>query len=143
MFTINEVAKICDLSPYTIRFYDKEGLLPFISRSKSGNRAFSETDLELVKLICCLKNTGMSIKEIRQYIDLFMQGEGTWEQRKTIMIDHRRDILRQIDAWNKNLNIGNLKIAFYESDKNKEAMASMAKGISVSEGATEQAWSFL
>lgn len=115
MYTINEVAKICDISPYTIRFYDKEGLLPFISRNNIGNRQFSETDLDIVKLICCLKNTGMQIKEIKKYIDLCMQGNDTVSARKQMMLDHRQEVLKQIDALKKNLNIIELKIAFYDS----------------------------
>ena len=70
MYSINEIAKLCGLSVYTIRFYDKEGLLPFVTRSKSGNRQFSENDLDMIKLICCLKNSGMPIKDIKRYIDL-------------------------------------------------------------------------
>lgn len=115
MYTINDVAKICDLSPHTIRFYDKEGLLPFISRSDSGIRRFSEQDIEIIKLICCLKNTGMPIKEIKRYMDLFMEGKKTNDTRKEIMVTHRKQILKQIDDLKKNLNIIDLKIAFYES----------------------------
>ncbi|MBE6088842.1 MAG: MerR family transcriptional regulator [Clostridium beijerinckii] len=119
MYTINEVADICNISPYTIRFYDKEGLLPFVSRnSTTGNRQFSDSDLNVVKLICCLKNTGMQVKEIRRYIDLVMQGVETNGQRKQIMIDHRKEVIRQIDDLKKNLNIIDLKIALYDSDGN-------------------------
>jgi DNA-binding transcriptional MerR regulator len=116
MYTINEVANICNISPYTIRFYDKEGLLPFVSRNSTGNRQFSDSDLNVVKLICCLKNTGMQVKEIRRYIDLVMQGVETNEQRKQIMIDHRKEVIKQIDDLKKNLNIIDLKIALYDSD---------------------------
>lgn len=129
MYTINEVAKICDLSPYTLRFYDKEGLLPFISRNKSGNREFSETDLDLVKLICCLKNTGMPIKEIKCYIDLCMEGPETVEQRKKMMEIHRQDILRQIGALKKNLTIVDLKIAFYNTEEGSRAFISKGKDV--------------
>ena len=115
MYTINEVAKICDISVYTIRFYDKEGLLPFVTRNRTGNRQFSEGDLDVVKLICCLKNTGMQVKEIKRYIDLCVQGEGTAPARRQIMADHRKAILRQIDDLKKNLNIVDLKIGFYDS----------------------------
>lgn len=127
MYSINQVAKICDLSPYTIRFYDKEGLLPFISRGKNGRREFSETDLDLVKLICCLKNTGMSIKEIRRYINLCMQGPETVEMRKKIMKAHRENILRQISDLKKNLNIVDLKIAFYNTKEGSHAFISGSK----------------
>ncbi|GFZ33610.1 MerR family transcriptional regulator [Clostridium zeae] len=116
MYTINEVADICNISPHTIRFYDKEGLLPFVSRNSSGSRQFSDSDLNVIKLICCLKNTGMQIKDIKNYIDLVMQGPQTNSQRKQIMIDHRKEVLNQIDNLKKNLNIIDLKIALYDSD---------------------------
>ncbi len=115
MYTINEIAKICDISVYTIRFYDKEGLLPFVTRNSTGNRQFSDGDLDLVKLICCLKNTGMQVKEIKQYIDLCMQGEETATARRQIMANHRKAILRQIEDLKKNLTIVDLKIGFYDS----------------------------
>ncbi|MFZ4453721.1 MerR family transcriptional regulator [Salibacterium aidingense] len=110
MYTINEVAGICDLSAHTLRFYDKEGLLPNISRSKSGNRQFSETDLEFVKMICCLKNTGMPIKEIKHYVNLYREGEETFDTRKEMMKAHRKEVIRQIDDLKKSLNIIDLKI---------------------------------
>jgi DNA-binding transcriptional MerR regulator len=115
VYTINEVAKICDISVYTIRFYDKEGLLPFVTRNNTGNRQFSEADLEVIKVICCLKNTGMQVKEIKQYIDLCMQGENTAPARRQIMLEHRKSIRKQMDDLKKNLNIVDLKIAFYDS----------------------------
>ncbi len=115
MYTINEIAKICDISVYTIRFYDKEGLLPFVTRNTTGNRQFSEADLDVIKLICCLKNTGMQVKEIKRYIDLCMQGEGTAPARRQIMVEHRKEILWQIADLKKNLTIVDLKIGFYDS----------------------------
>lgn len=115
MYSINDVAEICDLSAYTIRFYDKEGLLPFITRNNTGNRQFSENDLEMIKLICCLKNSGMQIKDIKKYIDLFMMGDSTASMRKQMMIDHRKSVIKQISDLKKQLNIIELKIAFYES----------------------------
>jgi DNA-binding transcriptional MerR regulator len=121
MYTINEVAQICELSTHTLRFYDKEGLLPFVARSRSGHREFSETDLELIKLVCCLKNTGMPIKEIKQYMDLLVQGSETLQVRKQLMIDHRKEILRQMDELKKNLNIIDLKIKFYNAHEEQES----------------------
>lgn len=115
LYTINEVAKACDISVHTIRFYDKEGLLPFVTRNSTGNRQFSEGDLEVIKLICCLKNTGMQVKEIKQYIELCMQGKDTAAARRALMVEHRKAILRQIDDYKKNLNIVDLKIGFYDA----------------------------
>jgi DNA-binding transcriptional MerR regulator len=115
MYSINDVAEICDLSAYTIRFYDKEGLLPFITRNNTGNRQFSENDLEMIKLICCLKNSGMQIKDIKKYIDLFMVGDSTASMRKQMMIDHRKSVIKQISDLKKQQSIIELKIAFYDS----------------------------
>lgn len=117
MYSINEVATICDVTAHTLRFYDKEGLLPFVGRNGAGNRVFSDRDLDIVKLICCLKNTGMPIKEIKNYIEMAMKGENTVETRRDMILTHRKEVLRQIDELKKNLNIIDLKVAFYDSYK--------------------------
>lgn len=64
-YTIGEVAKIINISPHTLRFYDKEGLLPFVERSESGIRRFKEEDFGKLMIIECLKKTGMPIKDIK------------------------------------------------------------------------------
>lgn len=117
MYSIKDIARLCGLSAYTIRFYDKEGLLPFITRNGTGNRQFSESDLDMIRLICCLKNTGMQLKEIKRYIDLFMEGDHTVPCRKQMMIDHRDSILRQISELQTQLGVIETKIAFYEAEK--------------------------
>ncbi|WP_054941144.1 MerR family transcriptional regulator [Paenibacillus ihuae] len=116
MYSINEVATICDVTAHTLRFYDKEGLLPFVGRNGAGNRIFSDGDLVLIKVICCLKNTGMPIKDIKKYIELIMEGDTTKETRRSIMIEHRKEVLRQIDELKKNLNIIDLKVALYDTN---------------------------
>ncbi|WP_217594245.1 MerR family transcriptional regulator [Cohnella sp. GbtcB17] len=117
MYSINEVAAICDVTAHTLRFYDKEGLLPFVGRNGAGNRVFSERDLTIVKFICCLKNTGMAIKEIKRYIELGMEGEDTAATRRDMIIEHRKEVQRQIDDLKKSLTIIDLKVAFYDSYK--------------------------
>ena len=115
MYSIKDVSTLCGLSAYTIRFYDKEGLLPFVTRNGSGNRQFSESDLDMIRLICCLKNTGMQLKEIKRYIDLFMEGDHTIPCRKQMMVGHRASILRQIGELQTQLGVIETKIAFYEA----------------------------
>ena len=114
-YTIKDISEILGLSIYTIRFYDKEGLLPFVSRNKSGNREFTESDLNLFKVICCLKNTGMQIKDIKKYIDLCMKGASTIDLRKKLMLEQRKEIITQIHALNENLELINGKIEIYDS----------------------------
>lgn len=114
-YTINQVATMFDISAYAIRFYDKEGLLPFVSRNKSGNREFTESDLNLFKIIYCLKSTGMQIKDIKKYIDLCMKGTDTIDVRKKLLTEHRKGIIKQMDALNENLSLIDSKIEIYKS----------------------------
>ncbi|SEC44388.1 MerR family transcriptional regulator [Paenibacillus sp. GP183] len=120
-FTINEVANKFGLTAHTLRFYDKEGLLPFIARNKSGNRMFTELDLNWVAMICCLKDTGMPIKDIKQYTDWCTQGSETIDSRKTMLTAHRNQVLKQIDDLKNNLELIDSKIAIY-NDPDKARM---------------------
>lgn len=121
-YSINEVAKKFGLSIHTLRFYDKEGLMPFIGRDKSGNRVFSETDLNWVAMVCCLKDTGMSIKEIKQYADWCTQGMQSISERKAMLADHRKQVVKQIEDMKKNLALIDSKIAVYENPELAERL---------------------
>lgn len=114
-YTIKQVAEKTQLSIYTLRFYDKQGLLPFVSRNASGYRAFTEGDLHLLQTICCLKDTGMKISDIRQYIAYVMQGPATISQRKHLLRQHRQAIMAQQAAIQRNLQEIDMKLAIYES----------------------------
>ncbi|MED1946926.1 MULTISPECIES: MerR family transcriptional regulator [Brevibacillus] len=113
-YTIKQVADRFGLPAHTLRYYDKEGLLPFVSRDKNGNRLFSELDLNWIALICCLKNTGMPIKEIKEYSDWCKQGSQKLEERKALLIAHREQVEKQIEEFQKNLALIDTKIATYE-----------------------------
>jgi DNA-binding transcriptional MerR regulator len=113
--TIKDVSEITGLSIFTIRFYDKEGLLPFVSRNKSGIRMFTESDINQIKTICCLKNTGMQIKDIKKYIDFCMEGTDTIDSRKKLLLEHRKEIINQIQALTENLKLVDSKLKIYTS----------------------------
>lgn len=115
IYSIKDVSKISGLSIFTIRFYDKEGLLPFVLKNSSGIRVFTESDVNLIQMICCLKNTGMQIKDIKKYIDLCMEGAGTIDPRKKMLLEHRKEILAHIDSLNENLKLIDSKIEGYDS----------------------------
>ena len=114
-YSIAEVAERTHLTAHTLRYYEKEGLLPFIDRSDSGNRDFKDKDLEWLELICCLKNTGMPIKQIKQYIGLCLKGDDTLNVRREIFINHREEVINQIAELHKNLDKINCKINYYDS----------------------------
>ena len=95
-YTISEAAQKTGLPPSTIRFYDKEGLLPNIKR-KNGIRVFEDMDLRLMGLLTCLKNTGMPIKRIRDYVELTSKGDETLQKRYEIIKAQRQFVLDQIE----------------------------------------------
>ena len=113
-YSIAEVAEKTHLTAHTLRYYEKEGLLPFVDRSDSGNRDFKDKDLEWLELICCLKNTGMPIKQIREVIGLCLKGDDTLDIRREIFIAHREEVINQMAELQKNLDKINCKINYYD-----------------------------
>ncbi|MEG0310490.1 MAG: MerR family transcriptional regulator [Eubacterium sp.] len=113
-YTIKEVAEKTGLSIYTLRYYDKEGLLPFVARTTTGMRRFTDADLEWLSTICCLKDTGMPLKKIKEYIDLYLKGRDTLETRRQIFIDHRVKLIKKIEELEKNLEMVEHRIQFYD-----------------------------
>ena len=126
-YSINDVAVRFKLSVHTIRFYDKKGLLPFVLRNQKGNRVFTESDLSMIQTICCLKDTGMSIRDIKKYIDLCMKGTETITLRNELLNKHKKEILKQIDMLKDNLSLLNLKIEAYESSNAVEIITERLK----------------
>ena len=95
-YTIQEVSKKTNLPSHTLRFYEKEGLLPTVKRSDSGRRRFSDVDVEILDMICCLKSTGMSIRQIKTFIDLKTGGNQTLEKRLEILQAQKQHVETQI-----------------------------------------------
>lgn len=114
-YTIKEVSEKTEISIYTLRFYDKQGLLPFVARNSSGYRAFTDGDLSLIHTISCLKNTGMTIKAIRRYIDYVMQGPVTIQQRVALLSAHREKVEAQQRKIAQNLQEIDYKLNVYQS----------------------------
>lgn len=109
-YSIKQVSDKTSLPTHTLRYYEKEGLLPNINRSEGGSRRFSEDDLEALELICCLKSTGMSIRKIKEFVELSAQGRQTLNQRCGILFEHKRAVEEQIKAMEKHLAKVNCKI---------------------------------
>ncbi len=80
-YTISEMARLLGVAPSTLRYYDKEGLLPPIERSAGGIRVFRDKDYEWLRIIECLKQTGMQLRDIRAYLQLTLQGDKTISER--------------------------------------------------------------
>ena len=108
-----QAAKKMELTTYTIRYYDREGMLPHVARTKAGNRIFTQDDIEMLSVICCLKNTGMPIKEIKQFIAWQDEGNHTLHDRNDMLHRHKEDVLKQIADLKKNLQLINRKLDYY------------------------------
>ena len=123
-YTIGEISKELDLPQSTIRYYDKEGLLPQLSR-QSGIRQFSEEDLTLLKLIECLKMTGMPIKDIKQFCHGLTMGDDSLEERRQ-MFEERREVAKeQMRKLQETMDMIDRKCKYYE----KACKAGTEKGI--------------
>lgn len=120
-FSIKEVAARTGLSVYTLRFYDKAGLLPFVARDAAGYRAFTRGDLLLLHTICCLKDTGMTIAAIRRYIDLVMAGPTTVAARVALLQAHREAVVAKQAQIAKSLAEIDEKLTMYAAP-NAEAL---------------------
>ncbi|MGN1140228.1 MAG: MerR family transcriptional regulator [Oliverpabstia sp.] len=114
-YTIKEVSAILDIPASTIRYYDKEGLLPFVKRLKSGYRVFSEDDLAMLRVVECLKKTGMSIKEIRQFTEWVQQGDVSLQQRYEMFLERRCVVKEQMAELKATLDMIDRKCCYYET----------------------------
>lgn len=112
-YSIAQAAKKMNLTTYTLRYYDREGLLSNVKRDKSGKRIFTKDDMEMLSLICCLKNTGMPIKEIKRFIDWQNEGNNTLHDRNNMLGNHKEDILNQIENLKKYLRLIDRKLDYY------------------------------
>lgn len=114
-YSIGEVAEKTGLSSYTLRYYDKEGLMPFVHRGNGGRREFTDDDMDFVDLISCLKETGMSLKEIREFINMSMEGNDTLQARLEMFRRQRDAVMKQIAQSQKYLEKLDHKVKYFEA----------------------------
>ena len=112
--TIAEVSKKYALSIDTLRYYERIGLIPKVQRSRSGIRDYSESDLNWVEFIKCMRAAGIPVEALIEYVALFQQGERTVEARKQILIEQRDLLAARVEELQQTLNRLNRKIDNYE-----------------------------
>lgn len=116
-YTIGEMAKKLNVVPSTLRYYDKEGLLPFVERSDGGIRMFKDSDFGWLSTIECLKKTGMPIKEIKHFIDWCIEGDATIDKRLALINRQREAALQQLKQVQDTLDMLDYKRWYYETAK--------------------------
>ena len=112
-YTIGEVSRLFDLPVSTIRYYDKEGLLPDVQRREGGIRRFDERSLEALRVIECLKKSGMEIKDIRQFMAWCSQGPATYQQRLELFQKRRAEVEAELARLERTLAMIDFKCWYY------------------------------
>lgn len=127
MYTIGQVSEMTGLPVSTLRYYDKQGLFPGMQRV-SGIRKFGETEIEALRVIECLKRSGLEIKDIKQFMDWCTKGAATYPQRKELFENQRKTVEAEIEHLRKVLDMLNFKCWYYEQalqDGNEDRVHSM------------------
>ena len=114
-YTIGEMAQKLNVAPSTLRYYDKEGLLPFVERSSGGIRMFKEEDMEWLRMLGCLKKAGMPLKEIKSFMDWSRQGDTTINQRLGLIEKQRQSVLDQQKQLEQTLLMLDYKRWYYQT----------------------------
>lgn len=113
MYTIGQVSEMFNLPVSTLRYYDKEGLFPNIQRT-SGIRKFSDREVESLRMIECLKKSGMEIKDIKQFMQWCSEGSSTYGLRHEMFIKQKNAIESEMNRLQKALDMISFKCWYYE-----------------------------
>ena len=114
MYTMMQVCRELDMTYQTLKFYCNEGLIPNVKRDNNNRRIFDEHDVQWIKDLTCLKKCGMSIQEMKEYLDLCLQGETSIPQRKAMLAEKRANLLSEIAALNASVAYVDWKQTFYD-----------------------------
>lgn len=114
-YTIKQVAEKIGVSVPTLRYYDKEGLMPFIEKKENGTRIFKDEDFRGLEIIQCMKNSGMPIKDIKRYMDMCMEGDNTLVDRLEVFLKRKEIVKKQIEELHNIMEIIDHKIWYYET----------------------------
>lgn len=128
MYTIGQISKMFNIPISTLRYYDKEGLFPNIERV-SGVRRFTEREVNEIRIIECLKKSGMEIKNIKQFMEWCAQGSETYPERKEMFEKQKKQVEDEIERMNKVLDMLKYKCWYYDEaiKDGNEARVSAAK----------------
>jgi len=114
-YSIGQVADQYNLSIHTLRYYEKEGLLPFVKRTVSGIRRFDDKDLDGLRIVECLKKSSMPLKDIKRFLDWCQEGDATLIKRRDMFHERRAAVLEQMAELRKVLDVIDFKCWYYET----------------------------
>lgn len=112
-YTISEVAEHTGLSAHTLRWYERIGLMPHVDRTHTGQRRFTNRDLDWLSLVSKLRLTGMSVADMVRYAEMVREGESTFAERERLLTAHREDVRQRIAELQGTLDLLDHKIDIY------------------------------
>jgi MerR family transcriptional regulator, aldehyde-responsive regulator len=115
ILSIKEASERLGIPPHTIRFYERKGLLPFLQRDSNGNRMFEQKDLEWINLLMWFRATGMTVADLKQFVQLAVQGESTIPQRQALLERHKLELQKRQLELDKAFEAVNQKLSNYEA----------------------------
>ena len=127
IYTIGEMAKKLGISASTLRYYDSQGLLPFMEHPKGRIRVFTDNDYQWLHIIECLKMTGMPLKDIRDFLQMAMQGDETIDARLQLFLKQREAVEKQLQQLKETLEVLDFKCWYYETAKTAGTTAVLDK----------------
>jgi len=126
-YSIGEVANKLGVSSSTLRFYDREGLLPKLNRSGGGTRVFTALEINTLKIIECLKSAGLSIKDIKQYMNWHEEGDSTLQKRRDLFYERMEVVKDQIKILENTMSIIKYKCWYYDKAVEANSEEDMSK----------------
>ena len=112
--TIKEVCEKYGISADTLRYYERVGVIPEVGRTKGGIRNYTEEDIKWVENAICMRNAGVPVEMLIDYVRLFREGDGTFQARRDLLAEARRDIQEQVDKLQETAELLDYKISRYE-----------------------------
>lgn len=114
MYSMKEACQLCNMTYDTLKFYCNKGLVPNVKRDKNNYRIFDDNNIGWLKSLSCLKKCGMSIEEIKEYLEYCLQGQNTIHERKSILDDKRRGLVEQMKVIQESIDYIDSKQQFYD-----------------------------
>ena len=114
MYTMKETCQKVDMNYETLKFYCNQGLIPNVKRDKNNYRIFDDRNVAWIQSLSCLKNCGMSIQEMKEYLELCLEGESTIPKRKIILDQKRKELEKKVAELNESIDYIDWKQGFYD-----------------------------
>ena len=121
-YTVKEIAEKMNLTTYAVRYYDNAGLIPYVERTSGNIRLFSDYNLAWLKIVHCLRSTGLPVMEVRRYIEMCREGDSTIPERAALIFAQEKKLREQLDELHRQMEVLEYKKHYYE-----ELLASKSK----------------